>query len=134
MPIIGRGTALDGGAALGVQVLQRSMDIDFIQEFPDDIIAFTALRSALPEHSETEANGLIEDLNQHQSPRRSGIAERLRSSQKACRPLTALEAFPDKRGHEPVPVPISRVAKKAPLDGTLLMLSFPAPEFQSRRF
>ncbi len=93
MSIIGRGTALDHGAALGVQVLQRRTDIDFIQEFTDDITAVPGF-DFLAEHSEPEPHGLVEDFNQHQPAREVRKRGEIDVVRKGYVGISAFEPFP----------------------------------------
>ena len=93
MSIIGRRTALDRSAALGVQVLQRRTDIDFIQEFADDITAVPGF-DFLAEHSEPETHGFIEDLNQHQPAREVWKRGEIDVVRKGHVGVSAFEAFP----------------------------------------
>jgi len=69
MSVIRRSAALDRGARLRVQVLQRRAGIDFIQEFADDIPA-VLLFEFLAEHFEPETHGFVENFNQHQPARK----------------------------------------------------------------
>ena len=69
------------------------MDLDFAQEFPHGVITFAPF-DLLSQHSKTEANGLIEDLNQHQPPRHIRHRGDVEVISKWNVRRTALEAFP----------------------------------------